>query len=742
MKRQYLPLVSAILVSSALGTAPISAKQMYPVMKNNETITVDANLDEGVWQQATQIKLLYDINPGLNTKAPVETTAYIYESESSLFIGFIAKDPNPEKIRAYYRDRDTIFQDDFVGIVIDTFNDNRRGYEFFVNPFGVQGDLIKDDTQGGNEDANWDAIWNSAGRITEDGYIVEMEIPFSVMRFPADLDQMNWGFQLLRIYPRDKRTVISNSAIDRDIDCGICQYDLLTGISKKDQGKNLQITPTVTYSYSEERPEINGPWNEADKKADAGVNARWGVNDNLYLNATLNPDFSQVEADAAQLDINNTFALFVNEKRPFFLDGSDYFNTQRMNLLHTRNINAPDYGLKLTGKTNRHTYGFLTANDESTTFLVPGTQGSSVAQIQQKSKIMVGRYRLDVGETSNVGLMVTDRRGDNYSNTVTSIDGKNTITKSDTISYQVAHSSSDNPDSIQQEYDVDKKQTDAAYSLRYSHNTQNYGFSASHMKYGENFRADLGFESQTGIKKSIVGGYYDWRRGSSNNWSRIGVSGDWDKTYDHTGQMLEEEAEVYFNADGPKQLFAELGLLTRESYWEGQYYDVNNVMTFFRFDPFDNLRVWNFIRVGDQIDYANNRLGDGTIVELGGNFKLGRHLNGEVNYNHRKVDVNDQNVFSANQYDVRLNYQFNLQSYLRFIVQYTDIERNPEMYLYESVDRRFKGVKTELLYAYKLNPQSLVYVGYTDRAKQTDELEDIEKDSRKVFMKLSYAFHL
>lgn len=723
-------------------SAGVTAAEYYPIVKTNATFELDGKLDEPEWKHATKVELPYNINPGLSTPAPVKTTAYIYETESSLMVGFIADDPDPSKIRAYYRDRDTIFQDDFVGIVIDTFNDNRRAYEFFVNPFGVQGDLIKDDTQGGNEDHNWDAIWNSAGHISNTGYSVEIEIPFNVMRFPADKESMDWGIQVLRIYPRDKRMVLANTVIDRNLDCSLCQFDKLTGLSKKEQGNNLQITPTLTYSYSEGKSVIPGEWDESDDKADAGVNVRWGINDNVYLNATINPDFSQVEADAAQLDINNTFSLFVNEKRPFFLDGRDYFSTQRMNLLHTRNINAPEYGLKLTGKQDAHTYGLLAANDESTAFLMPGNQGSSVAELDEKSEVLVGRYRMDIGSRSNVGAIITNRQGSDYKNTVTSIDGRNSLTKSDTISYQVSYSDTTNPDSIQEDFDVARKQSDSAYSLRYSHNAHNYGFSANHMNFGEDFRADLGFVGQTGVRKSIVGGYYSWLQEDGSSWSRYGVNGDWDITHDEDGNVLEREIEMYVNADGPRQLFLEGGVVSRTSFWEGQFYDVVNPMTFFRFDPIDNLRVWTFLRGGDQIDYANNRLGDGKIAEIGGAFKITKHLNGELNYNHRKLDVEGGNLFTANQYDLRLNYQFNLKSFIRFNVQYTQIDRNQDLYVDKDVTEKFEGMRTELLYAYKLNPQSLFYLGYTDRGKKDDLVDEIEKDHRKVFMKLSYAFRM
>ncbi|MUH71752.1 hypothetical protein [Psychrosphaera haliotis] len=221
----------------------------------------------------------------------------------------------------------------------------------------------------------------------------------------------------------------------------------------------------------------------------------------------------------------------------------------------------------------------------------------------------------------------------------------------------------------------------------------------------------------------------------------FGVFGDWDKTYDLHGTMLEEESEIYVNAEGPRQLYAEAGALKRTSFWNGTYYDITSFSGFSRFDPWQNVRIWAFLRTGDQIDYSNDRLGEGINAEIGTNFKVGRHVNGEVNVNYRDLDVNGGTLFEAYQYDLRLNYQFNLLSYIRFIVQYTDIERNTELYN-KPVDSMFRGLRTELLYAYKLNPQSLLYVGYTDRGKRDDSLDEFQKDNRKVFLKLSYAFQI
>ena len=383
----------------------------------------------------------------------------------------------------------------------------------------------------------------------------------------------------------------------------------------------------------------------------------------------------------------------------------------------------------------------MAANDQSTAFLVPGSLGSSVATLEQSSDVFAGRYRMDIGKQNTLGGLLTHRQGDDYSNTVATIDGKQKFSKANTLQYQVAFSESKNPASIQQDFGLDRSQRDSAFAVNYRHNKKNYSISSSYVNFGEDFRADLGFVGRTGYERAVIGGDYTWYGKEGSQWTRYGIFGDWDKTYDADGTLLEEEVEIHGNVQGPKQFYSNFGVVARNEYWQGEYYDVVNLMAFARFDPLSNVRVWGFVRTGDQIDYSNDRLGDGNTFELGTDIKLGKHLNGELNYVYQSLDVEGGQLYEANQYDMRLNYQFNLKSYVRVVIQYTDIKQDKSLYV-DDVDSIYEGLRTEFLYAYKINPQSLAYFGYTDYGFRDDSLDSIEKDSRKVFMKLSYAFQL
>ena len=206
------------LILLMLSAAPVWATTagVTDLPRINAAVNIDGNLDDEAWLHALQVDISYETNPGENTPAKVKTVAYLMEDGTNLYIAFDARDPDPEAIRAFLRDRDSAYNDDFVGVVIDSYNDERRAFEFFSNPLGAQMDLTNDDVNQ-REDDSWNAIWDSAGRITDAGYIVEMEIPLNQLRFEKLDGKQTWGIDVMRVYPRDSRTRIGSNPLDRDV---------------------------------------------------------------------------------------------------------------------------------------------------------------------------------------------------------------------------------------------------------------------------------------------------------------------------------------------------------------------------------------------------------------------------------------------------------------------------------------------------------------------------------------------
>ncbi|MEL7187387.1 MAG: DUF5916 domain-containing protein, partial [Pseudomonadota bacterium] len=374
----------------------------------NGSPKIDGVLDDEIWSQALKVELTFETTPGENTPAKVETWAYIVEDGENIYVAFDARDPRPGEIRAYLRDRDTAWNDDIVGINFDTYNDNQRAFEFWANPLGVQMDSTFDDAVHDKDgDESWDAIWDSAGRINEQGYVVEMKIPLDQLRFPDIDDEHTWGYRVMRHYPRQFETWLENIPTDRNLNCQICQNAKLKGFEGSKPGRDFEIVPTITasrYQTTDEPGVI--PLSDGTTDTEAGITVRYGITPDITANLAINPDFSQIEADAAQLDINQRFALFFPEKRPFFLEGADYFTTP-MQAIFTRTVASPDVGLKLTGKRNNHTFGMYSARDSFTNLLFPGATESDGESYDDESDVFVGRYSFGFGDTgSSIGALV------------------------------------------------------------------------------------------------------------------------------------------------------------------------------------------------------------------------------------------------------------------------------------------------------------------------------------------------
>lgn len=375
LKSCFISIMLAIS-SSAVFAEKIDSLNIPEVQGD---ITLDGKLDEAIWKQASKVSLDYETRPGENTPAPVKTTAYIAQNGDSLLVAFVAEDPEPAKLHYSFQDRDG-WGNDQVGFKIDTFNDARKAYNFFVNPVGVQSDSIEDDVSL-SEDTSWNGIWFSAAQITGTGYNVEIKIPFKVLRFPDNSDKKTWGIDFVRFYPRGYMYRLAYSPQRRDINCYVCQIKKAEGFEGIESGRNLEMTPYLVAQDSKTRnPPAEPAWQSEGVDWETGLDFRWGVTDSSVLNATINPDFSQVETDAAQLDVNSQFSLFYSEKRPFFLEGAEYFRTP-FTLLNTRTIANPDFGAKYIGKTDGHSFGVLASRDQQTSFLIPGSLSSSLARL-------------------------------------------------------------------------------------------------------------------------------------------------------------------------------------------------------------------------------------------------------------------------------------------------------------------------------------------------------------------------
>ncbi len=706
------------------------------------TVNVDGVLDEAIWDQALKVDLAYETDPGENLDAKVRTTAFIIEDGENLLIGFDAEDPDAASIRAFLRDRDSAWADDFIGINLDTYGDGRRAFQFYANPLGAQMDVTLDDING-NEDSSWDAIWESAGKISADGYVVEMRIPLDQLRFQSVTGPQTWGYNLVRIYPRGHRYRLSNDRRDRNRNCSLCQISRFEGLEGSKPGRNFEFVPTLTASEYEstEEPGVI-PIASGGTDTEVGLSVRWGVTPDVSANLAINPDFSQIEADAAQLDINNRFALFFPEKRPFFLEGADYFTTP-MQAVFTRTVSDPEVGLKLTGKRGNNTFATFAASDGVTSLLFPGALGSDTTTLEQSNNAFVGRYSRGFGGASSLGGLLTVRDGDGYQNVVGGFDTRWRITDQHALRAQLLHSETEYPQAaaIEFEQPVGAFSGDAAL-IRYEYDSRNWKFNLRHTQMDEGFRADSGFIGQVGVDSQEATLVRFWFGEEDDWWTRVRLRTEFETTHDESGQLLEEEFSMRLGVGGPMQSWLQLNYRSGREFDDGLLFDYDKLGIYAELRPTAGLYVGAYLQYGDQIDFSNNRLGKQWFFEPSINWNVSQNLLFRMSGAFANLETEQgERVFDAAVVDARVTWQFNLRSFLRLSVQRQDIDRNPAVYI-EPEDAQDLEVGRQLLYSYKLNPQTVFFLGYSDNHVDDDTLEKLTVSDRSWFMKIGYAWNL
>ena len=419
----FLALVLAspqqVLAQSAIDEEiPIQTSEEDPFTPNvfpklsipptDRAIVIDGTIGKAEWANAARALNFSETFPEEQAKPPIDITGYFTYDESNLYVAVYIED-DPSTIRANLSDRDQIWQDDYVGLVLDTNGDGQEVYFIAVNPLGIQGDTrISRD----NEDLGFNLVYSSEGRITESGYEVELKIPFRSLRFPDEAEQ-SWRATIWVTHPRDSRNTYSWSAVDRDNPCWPCQFGYLEGVQGVESGGNLEILPTLTGSQAStlnDRGDAFSGFDHGRLTAEPSLDVKYGITSDVTADASINPDFSQIEADAAQIDVNSTFALFFPERRPFFQEGSDLFDTY-ISTVYTRSINDPIVASKLTGRFGSTNVAYIGARDNTSPLLLPFEENSELLSAG-KSFSNVLRVMHNFKNNSFVGGLVTDRRLD------------------------------------------------------------------------------------------------------------------------------------------------------------------------------------------------------------------------------------------------------------------------------------------------------------------------------------------
>lgn len=406
-----LCLITDLFILASTGFSGTEEPLLIP--RFSEAPKIDGILDNPLWEEeALKFEQFFQLAPKEGGPPSEKTVIYMGYDKKNLYFAVRGYDSEPDKIRASITNRDQCLEDDWIAIFLDTFNEKRRALSFLANPLGVQMDCIRME-EGGNDnmDFSWDVAFSSDGRIDEEGYTVELAIPFKSLRFPDEENKV-WTMVLGRNIAR-KGEIVMWPNFTRKIPGLLSQGGQIRLTQAVEKGKNFELMPVATSLKTKEE----------GLSFDPGLNFKWGITSNATLDLTVNPDFSHIEADAPQIDVNQRFALFYEEKRPFFLEGMEIFRFPQINMVYTRRINDPIAGGKVTGKIGRFTYGVLTALDTSPTeslWDVSNGEGAGT----DNALFNVFRLKADVLKESYIGFCLTDRQINGSYNRVAGIDGQ------------------------------------------------------------------------------------------------------------------------------------------------------------------------------------------------------------------------------------------------------------------------------------------------------------------------------
>lgn len=709
-------------------------------------ITIDGALDDAGWQGIEGVTTWFETRVGDNVEPTVRNVGYLAYDDKYLYAAFRFEDPQPRLIRAPLGDHDALSgTTDYGGIIVDSRNDGKTAQMFLANANGLQYDAISSDVSGEDNAPDW--FWDTAGKVTEGGWTLEIRVPFSSLRY-SNTPAPTWGILLYRNYPRERHYQFFSAKLPRDVSCFICNSSKLTGLDELPHGSHLVVAPFATSEQTAFPSNgLGSSMHKNDLESRAGVDVKWNPLTGLAVDATVKPDFSQVEADAAQIVANERFALFYPEKRSFFLEGVDLLATP-MQAVYTRTVTDPLAGLRATGRVGSTGFTVLTVRDAGQgVVVIPGPQGSDFAEQDFRSGVGTARLRRDFGQSffSALGTF-REIEGGAY-NRVFGPDFQWRPRTTDTFTGQALWSASLTPNrpDLAAEWDG-RYLADHAFQASWSHSTPKVDWYLQGQDFGTYFRADNGFIPQVGYSE-IYGQFgYTWRPEKSF-FSRIRAFAESYVDVQQDGATLTRHAMVGSGADGRFASFTRLELAADEFLVGTEMLQRVRPRLVLQASPtraFGNLELT--VTTGQEIDFANAREGTGTNLTLAGTWRPDIHTTLTANAGLRWLDVNagaagEGRLFTAQVERLRVTYMINSRMFVRLIGQYVETQRDPALYTF-AVSSKSADASLSALFAYKLNWQTVFYLGYGDQNQFSDASGQLEKSMQQAFVKLSYAWQL
>ena len=774
----FLASLLATGVTASPEPDPIKTKELTQEVPRIEQqdVTVDGYLNESAWDQASVFTDFWQFLPVDGRRAQDSTLVRVWYSPTAIHFGIQAWESHSSEIRVTLADRDKIEGDDYVMIVLDTYNDRRQAFVIGANPLGQQSDgILSDRTSTGHGgtvpyqiDESPDFVYESKGRLTEYGYEIEIRLPFKSIRYQSAFTQ-EWGFNIIRrVQHSGYTTTWTPSRLDNA--SFMAQNGVLTGLTDLRRGLVLDINPELTGAASR-MAGANADF-EQDFHDPIGMNVRWGMSSNLTLNGTVNPDFSQVEADVAQIEFDPRRQVFFPERRPFFLDGIEMFSSPT-NLIYTRRVANPLSAAKVTGKTGNTNVAFLSAVDNKALHL---------SDLDARYFNAV-RLRRDLSGQNTLGMVYTDKMDGDHWNRVAAVDGRMTFSDIYSLTWQTGMS-----------FTADGGSTVSApmWELSALASGRKWGGSFSSTGYHTDFNAESGFIQRTGIMHMNLRPTRRWF-GSEGDFIEsyslgITLDGTWD--YDRfTAGNGPNDRKLHFNSNysfrggwsGLTSVFYESFLMPTGLY--DNYFietPVNGQLTaqpYVGVDRLINLGVWSrlatprfnkfsaslFVVAGLDDNFYEWARADIYFYTLTLNYHPTDQLRVNLLYNHQHyVRHSDKSTVALRRVPrLKAEYQLTPSLFVRLVGQYNSmfvdelrddsrtnlpiLIRNPETGEFNRTSsRRTNHLTVDWLLSYRPTPGTVLFLGYGNSSREPDtyRFRDLQRLQDGLFFKLSYLFRV
>ena len=720
-------LVLSILFALGGAAAAVAAPPAVTPVRVSAPPLIDGRLDDPVWASAARMTSFTQQQPTEGAPASEATEVMLLYDATQIYIGVHVRYADVALVRANRSDRDQTSADDTITVSIDPFRDAQRAYAFSVNGFGVQADsLLMTNAGGTSVDPSWNVLFQTAGQLAEDGWTAEMAIPFKSLRYPAvDPGGVHrWGFQIQRDI-RGKNEVATWAPLSNSIVAALGQMGTLEGMRDLAAQRIAELMPTVT----SQQLDFREPTGDLATRTinEAGITAKYGVTSNLTLDLTLNPDFSQVETDVPQVQVNQRFPLFFAELRPFFLEGQETFRVNGpFAYLHTRTIIDPQIGVKLTGKVGRWMIGALAANDASS----GKVDNPSDPAYGEKATVGALRLRYDIYREAYSGVLLMAREFQQSYSRIAVLDQSFRLGRSRTLG--VTTSFTDHRDT------AGTRRTGHFFDVGLVGQTRHVGYIAAYHATSPGYRNDSGFVQRTDFHRGFGNvSYRWWPEAAVVNW---GPRFNYERGFDYAGTLTDEIRTLTWNtllarnitlsASAGRNLERFRGVNFEKTRWSARAVINASRRAALTVD-------WNR---GDEIRFIDAPfLGRTTVYGATVVLRPTARLQSEIRLSStRFIDVRTNvPAFDVKIYYAKSSYQLTPRLLVRNILEVNTLNRT---------------LLVNLVGTYRVNAGTVFFVGYDDRYRgdasllgrtEPDRSESgttRQRTSRAIFAKLQYLY--